>query len=406
VQLFATDADGGETHSLVTLKTLATASIDFSNIAGSAPPPVNPYLIIGTDGAEALVGTAAPETINGLGGADTISGGGNADVLSGGGGDDLFKFASGDSVYAASTPTTIASYGDRIVDFEGGTRGAGTANGTGDTLDFGVVRGSATNYVENTAATLGAAVTQAGATFAANSALRYVATAVGSDVVVFASSGGGGQTASMVTLSGADVGAVGFLNIVGTAPLNYNIIDGTAGRDTLIGGAGNDSLTGFANSDSLSGGAGNDTLLGGDGQDTLIGGLGNDRLSGGANEDRFVFGPGDSGEFFNGVITPGTADIVTDFQTGIDTLTFGMGAAIGPPGSGNYTELSTLFTTYANAETAAQTTFSAQPSLIYVVTQVGSDTYVFADTGGTTDADSIIYLQGVALSGIAAADIV
>jgi serralysin len=60
--------------------------------------------------------------------------------------------------------------------------------------------------------------------------------------------------------------------------------------------------------DRLYGGDGNDTLIGGLADDTLDGGSGNDTLDGGAGEDTFVFRAGHD------------ADIITDFETGIDTL--------------------------------------------------------------------------------------
>ena len=380
LHIFVSVAGGGQAQSMVTLVNPGPG-LTLANIDGYTP--VNPNLFTGTDGADSLVGTAFSDTILGGGGNDTIIGGAGADQLTGGAGADLFRFGWAVSTVAAP---------DRITDFQ-----------AEDRLDFGLAPASASNAVVQSATTLGAATAQADATFAANSALRYVATTVGGNVHVFASDADGGETLSMVTLVNPGPG-LSLANIIG-APPNYNIIDGTNGRDTLVGGAGNDSLTGFADSDTLSGGAGNDTLLGGEGRDTLTGGLGNDRLSGGADEDRFVFGPGDSGQFFNGVITLGTADIVADFQTGIDVLTFGAGPAQSAAG-GNYIELPTAFTTYASAETAAGTAFADQASLVYVVAQVGSDAYVFVDTGGPADADTLVYLQGVALSGIAAADIV
>ena len=62
-------------------------------------------------------------------------------------------------------------------------------------------------------------------------------------------------------------------------------LDGDAGADRLEGGAGNDSLSGGAGSDTLLGGGENDTLAGGDGEDMLDGGAGVDVINGGANND-------------------------------------------------------------------------------------------------------------------------
>ncbi|MFZ2994707.1 family 16 glycosylhydrolase [Sphingobium sp.] len=49
-----------------------------------------------------------------------------------------------------------------------------------------------------------------------------------------------------------------------------NLMDGTAGDDTLLGNAGNNTLHGFDGDDRLDGGAGDDMLIGGKGSDTYI----------------------------------------------------------------------------------------------------------------------------------------
>src|SRR5688572_7574005 len=54
------------------------------------------------------------------------------------------------------------------------------------------------------------------------------------------------------------------------------VINGTAGNDSLVGGPGDDTLNGFAGNDTLVGNAGDDSLVGGDGKDSLDGGTGND----------------------------------------------------------------------------------------------------------------------------------
>jgi Ca2+-binding RTX toxin-like protein len=105
-------------------------------------------------------------------------------------------------------------------------------------------------------------------------------------------------------------------------------IDGTSGKDQLLGAGrddvifghdGRDALRGYAGNDSLRGGAHNDKVWGGDGDDliygdgghdllygdggddrifggrandTLDGGAGNDRLSGNAGADMFIFATG------------------------------------------------------------------------------------------------------------------
>jgi hypothetical protein len=70
---------------------------------------------------------------------------------------------------------------------------------------------------------------------------------------------------------------VGDFLIQGALPPAPQLINGTAGNDTLNGGAANDTINGLAGNDILNGLAGNDVLNGGTGNDTMSGGLGVDR---------------------------------------------------------------------------------------------------------------------------------
>lgn len=84
---------------------------------------------------------------------------------------------------------------------------------------------------------------------------------------------------------------------------------GTAANDSVQGFGGADTIAGGAGADTLSGGDGADSLLGGAGSDSLFGDKGDDTLSGGAEKDFFVFGK-----------SAGGADIVVDFEYGLDKL--------------------------------------------------------------------------------------
>jgi Ca2+-binding RTX toxin-like protein len=66
-----------------------------------------------------------------------------------------------------------------------------------------------------------------------------------------------------------------------------NILNGTAGNDTINGFGGPDVLRGFAGDDVLNGGNGNDTLIGAAGNDFLNGGAGVDIMFGGAGNDTY-----------------------------------------------------------------------------------------------------------------------
>lgn len=77
---------------------------------------------------------------------------------------------------------------------------------------------------------------------------------------------------------------------------------------TISAGAGGAALTGGEGRDQLIGGAGNDRISGGAGADILVDGAGVDTLTGGSGADLFIFLP------------DGQADIITDFERGIDRL--------------------------------------------------------------------------------------
>ena len=92
-----------------------------------------------------------------------------------------------------------------------------------------------------------------------------------------------------------------------------NIIDGTAGDDTLVGTAGNDTINGFD---------GNDRLLGKDGNDIINGGAGNDFLTGRAGDDD-LFG-GDGNDILRG--DAGADDL--DGGAGTDTASYRSATAL------------------------------------------------------------------------------
>ena len=74
---------------------------------------------------------------------------------------------------------------------------------------------------------------------------------------------------------------------------------GDLGRDTVHGGLGNDTINGGGGADLIYGDAGDDSLVGGQGDDTLYGGTG---------EDTFVF------------LENSAADVIADFESGVDVL--------------------------------------------------------------------------------------
>lgn len=84
-----------------------------------------------------------------------------------------------------------------------------------------------------------------------------------------------------------------------------NMVDGTAGDDTLQSGFGMDVINGLGGNDRLFGQDGDDTLNGGDGNDQLTGGAGADILDGGAGMDVVYYNGSNSAVEFN-IATGGT----------------------------------------------------------------------------------------------------
>jgi len=169
-------------------------------------------------------------------------------------------------------------------------------------------------------------------------------------------------------------------------------IRGGTGNDSINGNLGNDTIDGGAENDSLRGGQGNDSILGGDGNDHIQGDLGADSLSGGAGTDIFIFGGGSA------VFAGSTADVVTDFQDGVDVLSIGYAPAAVLTGSA---------ASFSAAATSAQQLFDGHAGTSEVAAiKVGSDTYIFYSSNNGATADSAAQLTGIDNSAIAAADFV
>ncbi|MEM9471728.1 MAG: calcium-binding protein [Pseudomonadota bacterium] len=99
-----------------------------------------------------------------------------------------------------------------------------------------------------------------------------------------------------------------------------DLVEGGEGDDTIFGEGDDDTLNGGDGDDSISGGDGNDIINGGAGEDKINGGQGNDSLTGGAKADTFWF------DHLNGW----GKDTITDFQDGIDMISFEQNPELGP----------------------------------------------------------------------------
>ena len=170
------------------------------------------------------------------------------------------------------------------------------------------------------------------------------------------------------------------------------------------------SLDGITNYDSstITTGSGADTIVGGAGVDTIMGGIGGDTLTGGAGADIFWFNATDS--------TYDAPDTIIDLKN-IDTIKFGFTESDALAAETASTDTSTSaakidaygVATFANVTTSTST-LALKVTAINARTTTGEtayfthggDTYLFADTGGSTTSALVIKLTGVALPTLAA----
>lgn len=172
---------------------------------------------------------------------------------------------------------------------------------------------------------------------------------------------------------------------------NDDLIVGGAGNDTINGNLGNDSIAGQDGNDSLRGGQGNDSLQGNDGDDVLLGDLGVDTLTGGGGSDLFIFS-GNAALFANA-----SADMITDFQDGVDRIAVGYAPAAVLTGA--------VQASFSTAAAAAQQLFDANPGNSEVAAlKVGSDTYLFYSSNAGVSANSAVQLTGTDPLSLTSAD--
>jgi Ca2+-binding RTX toxin-like protein len=288
-------------------------------------------------------------TLAGGGGNDTIFGGTGADSLSGGAGDDLFLYTAAGEVSA----------------------GEALNGGTG------------TNTVSLTAA-----IDMTGATFSSIQAVT-----IGSGLIgTFSGSQLTGQTFTMAGVAGGATETL-VVNVASATTTDLSSLGAISNLTVQINGAGGaENITGSAAADSISGLAGADNLAGGGGNDTLLGGTGSDTQGGGTGSDRFVFATGDASS-----TTLGFLEVITDFSAVNDEIALGVTGTFS-----NWTFTSEV--SYAAALTDANTLITGGTRDI-VVTEAGSDTFVFADTNGDNVLDTVIQLTGTGL-GLAFGDFV
>ena len=143
----------------------------------------------------------------------------------------------------------------------------------------------------------------------------------------------------------------------------------------------------------LTGSAGSDYLNGTSAADTMSGGAGADFMTGGAGADQFVFAAGDSG------ITLATADTITDFVTGVDTIATSKLAGNATIADGSALVDFAAFVTAANAMLTA----GAGTNDVYVAYNAAASDNAWAvvdenDSGSVDAGDTVIVLVGVNLA--------
>jgi Ca2+-binding RTX toxin-like protein len=294
----------------------------------------------------------------GFAGKDTITGSIANDTVNGGGGDDVIN-GSSDGMDAAGNATENDYY----------------MGGAGADQIFG---GNGNDHIYGNTVTAAQGANDSGDELNGGDGHDYVQGNVGRDTI----EGGRGEDR---LYGGADDDTI-------TGDEGFDYLQGNRGKDLLDGGDGNDTLRGGADDDKLYAGADDDVLLGDAGKDMLFGEGGIDILTGGGDADTFVFNPGDAGFATSGARAY-IADEVTDYADGTDKfgLTFTVNAIVSGSGAG--------FTAVEAALTFAQQLLDNRAGSAEVAAvAVGSNTYLFFDENGGGTIDSIIRVDGVAVS--------
>ncbi|MDA8743918.1 PKD domain-containing protein [Rubripirellula amarantea] len=125
------------------------------------------------------------------------------------------------------------------------------------------------------------------------------------------------------------------------------VINGGAGKDTLIGGSANDTIFGGSGNDIIDGRFGDDQVNGGDGNDKIWGGHGDDFLRGDAGNDHIW------GEWGNDIVLGGDGDDRLYGGSGRDLLIGGLGSDR-LSGQSSDDILIGAFTTYDNDDQALE----------------------------------------------------
>ncbi|ROH83213.1 hypothetical protein ED236_12320, partial [Pseudomethylobacillus aquaticus] len=163
----------------------------------------------GDNGNDTLLGGAGADSLEGGQGDDVLTGGAGGDLLDGGSGTNRFVIGTGDSAYVAgSTPGNdvdlIRSFGQSAT----------------NTINFGGIEGTATNYTETTMAVADytAAAAAANSAFGTTGVLYHFVSDGNNGYLFYNRSGDTtlGMGDDVVVVQGVDAGNFGFANVAGT----------------------------------------------------------------------------------------------------------------------------------------------------------------------------------------------
>ncbi|MGH2548752.1 MAG: calcium-binding protein, partial [Thermomicrobiales bacterium] len=253
----------------------------------------------GGSGGDWIRGNASANTLNGGGGGDTLLGGDGADTLNGGAGGDT-AFYSGDP-----TGVTVNLLLQTATDGWGATDtliGIEHIIGSdfNDHLIGGAGDASGTSNIQGTN----------GDDYIEDHSLNWG----------ILSGGGGNDTLIGGTARVSLYGDIGDDTMIGSSVADTDVLGGN-GNDFIDGRGGDDALDGGGGEDTLYGGIGNDYLYGDDGADVLSGDQGRDNIVGGDGNDTIVirtgqFEAGESIDGSDGVDTLLTMGLNNDYRAG------------------------------------------------------------------------------------------